>query len=76
MRVLITLAGKINRGLRISIKWLSVETTQLERHGGVHRDEASDRAHAKGNAARQGLSRARAALHELLERGIRREADG
>jgi hypothetical protein len=48
----------------------------LERHGGVHRDEAGDRAHAEGDAAGQRLSRARAALHELLERGVRRETDG
>lgn len=48
----------------------------LERHSHVYRDEAGDGAHAKGDAAGQRLSRARAALYELLEGGVRREADG
>lgn len=48
----------------------------LERHSGVHGDEAGNRADAKRDATRQRLSRARAALDGLLERGVRREADG
>jgi hypothetical protein len=48
----------------------------LEWHCGVYRDKAGNGAHAKSDAGGEGLSRARAALDELLEGGVRRKADG
>ena len=51
-------------------------TNALERHRGVHGHEACNRADAEGDAAGQGLPRAGAAQHGLLERRVCREADG
>ena len=47
----------------------------LERHSSVNGDETGDRSHGECDAAGQGLTRACAALHGLLERGVRREAN-
>ena len=48
----------------------------LEWHCGIHGDKAGNGADSESDAARQGLSRAGTALHELLEGGVRRESDG
>ena len=73
MRVLITLAGQ--RKYTTVIQQCG-RYHALERHSGVHRDEAGNRADSERDATGKRLSRTRAALHGLLERGVRREADG
>lgn len=73
MRVLITL---VNERIYAIVMRRREKNHALEGHSGVHGDEAGNRADAERDATRQCLSRARAALDGLLERGVRREADG
>jgi len=79
MRVLTTLRGQRTKKMQIIVgsKCSAREGFHaLERHSGVNGDETSDRSHGERDAAGQGLTRARAALYRLLERGVRREANG
>jgi hypothetical protein len=75
MRVLITLTTNIDT-VRLSPLCCYDRTDALKRHRGVHGHETRNCAHAEGDAAGQGLPRSRAALHELLERRVCREANG
>lgn len=73
IRVLITLARQRKYEIVVQRRGLN---HALERHGGVYGDEASNRADGERDATGQRLSCARAALYGLLERSVRREADG
>ena len=73
MRVLITLMTKHDA---VSPPCYHERANVLERHRSVHCYEARNRAHPEGDAAGQRLPRARAALHELLERRVCRKANG